>query len=70
MIKLYLKCRKQVLSYFSKHPDYNAFVHVLGGIGIGIFIASPLAFPHPLRWAAIFVIASVVGHWYAMTAKK
>lgn len=70
MLKPYLKYRKKAISYFEKHPEYNATVHALGGIGIGIVLASPLAFPHPIRWAVVFISLSLAGHLYALTQKK
>ncbi len=70
MFKTYFKYRKQAIGYFKNHPEYNATVHVVGGIGLGILIASPLTFPHPLRWAAIFMSVSLLGHLYILFAKK
>lgn len=58
------------MNYFKNHVEYNAFVHVLAGIGLGILIASPLTFPHPVRWGLIFVGLSVLGHLYTITVKK
>jgi len=61
---------KKVTSYFSKHVAYNSFVHVMGGIGIGILIASPIIGSHPVRWGLTFLLISVLGHVYAGYAKK
>jgi len=55
---------KKVLAYAKKHPAYVAAVHAIGGIGIGIFIASPVAGIHPVRWAATFIAVSLAGHLY------
>ena len=70
MIKMYLKYRKKALAYLSKYPEYNAIIHALGGISIGILIASPLVNPHPVRWALVFAGLSIVGHLYAAKANK
>ena len=51
-----------------KHPAYNASVHALGGIGIGIIIASPIAGIHPVRWGIALLIVSLLGHVYALFA--
>ncbi|MEK7065382.1 MAG: hypothetical protein AAB961_00170 [Patescibacteria group bacterium] len=67
---LYLKYRKRALRYFQNHVEYNAFIHVLGGVGLGILLASPLAFPHPVRWAVVLLGISLLGHLYAVTGKK
>lgn len=70
MIKKFLTLRKRVIHYFRNHVEINAIVHVIAGIGLGILIASPLAFPHPVRWAVILVAISFCGHLYALFAKK
>lgn len=66
MIKAYLYYRKRALSYLRPHAEFNAVIHALGGIAIGILIASPLANPHPLRWAFVFASVSILGHLYAL----
>lgn len=58
------------MAYFKAHPEYNAMVHGLGGIAIGILIAGPLIYPHPIRWALVFGGLSVVGHLFTLSAKK
>ena len=68
-MKHFLKLRKKAIAYFEKHVEFNAFTHMLGGIGLGILIAS-LVYPHPLRWALFFVGLSLLGHLYAVTRKK
>lgn len=70
MIKFFLKHRKKAIVYLGKHVEYNAFIHVLGGIGLGIILASPLTYPHPVRWALVLLGLSLAGHFYAITAKK
>lgn len=56
--------------YFKNHPAFNAFVHVLGGIGIGILITYPLIGTHPVRWGIILLALSVLGHLYPTILKK
>lgn len=56
---------KKALSYFSKHPAYNATVHAIGGAAIGILITSPIVNPHPIRWALVLGAISILGHLYA-----
>ncbi len=64
------KFMKNGVSFLSKHPEYNATIHALGGLGVGILIASPMAHPHPVRWGVVFLLLSVAGHIYAGFAKK
>ena len=55
--------------FLKKHPEYNAMVHGVGGLGIGILIASPVAGVHPLRWGIALLAISLLGHLYAWFAK-
>jgi hypothetical protein len=59
---------KKVLAFAKKNPVYVALIHALGGIGIGILIASPVAGIHPVRWAAAFITVSLLGHLYMLFA--
>jgi hypothetical protein len=70
MMKTYLRHRKTALTYFKAHPEYNATVHALGGISVGVLLARPLFDPHPLRWAVVFALLSIGGHVYALAKKK
>lgn len=60
---------KKDLKYFSKHVMFNSAIHIVGGIGIGILIASPIIGPHPVRWGVTFIVLSVLGHVYAVWSK-
>lgn len=57
---------KQSLKYFSKNPEFNAIVHALGGIGLGVLLANPLAGSHPVRWGIAFLLISLLGHLWTM----
>ncbi len=57
------------LKYMSKHPAYNASVHAIGGIGIGILITHPFVDPHTLRWGLILMAIAILGHIYALMSK-
>jgi hypothetical protein len=70
MFKMFWKYRTKAISYFKSNIEFNAGVHVLGGIGVGIMIASPLTFPHPVRWALVFLALSLLGHVYAVLNSK
>lgn len=61
---------KQSEKYFSKHPTYNALVHALGGVGIGILITYPFVGVHPVRWGVAFLLLSLLGHIYPAVGKK
>ncbi|MCL4338880.1 hypothetical protein M1271_04275 [Patescibacteria group bacterium] len=70
MYKSYLKLRQNSIKYFEKHIDYNSFIHILGGIGIGVIITYPFIGIHPIRWGLVFIGLAILGHIYAMTGKK
>ncbi len=55
---------KKVMTFAKKHPAYIGTIHALGGIGIGILIASPIAGIHPVRWGIAFLGLSILGHVY------
>ncbi len=57
------------MKFFSKHPDQNAFVHLLGGIGIGFLLTYPVAGVHPVRWGLLFLLMAAIGHVWAATQK-
>ena len=59
---------KKVLTFAKKNPAYIGVIHAIGGVGIGILIASPVAGVHPVRWAAAFIIVSLIGHLYMWIA--
>jgi hypothetical protein len=58
----------KVLAFAKKNPVYVAVIHAIGGIGIGILIASPVASVHPVRWGVAFIIISLLGHLYMLIA--
>ncbi|CAN5339346.1 hypothetical protein BH10PAT1_BH10PAT1_4650 [soil metagenome] len=58
------------IKYFSKHPMFNAMVHLSGGIAVGIIIARPFDSGHPLQLAALFAIIALVGHLVVMVMPK
>lgn len=60
---------KKAEKYFGKHVWFNSSIHVLGGIGIGILIASPIIGIHPVRWGMAFISASILGYIFATTNK-
>ncbi len=68
MIKTVLLYRKRALSFFSKHVEYNALVHVLGGIGLGVILAE-FIFPYQVQWALGLLFISILGHLYTLTIK-
>ena len=69
MVKLFLSYRKRAISFFGKHVEYNAFVHVLGGIGLGIIVAG-FTFPDQVNWALGLLALSILGHLYTLTVKQ
>ena len=59
---------EKATSYFKKHVAYTSFIHAIGGIGIGILIASPVAGIHPVRFGIALLVISLLGHLYAWFA--
>lgn len=70
MGKLFSVSRKRAIKYFSNHVEYNALVHVLGGIGLGILISTFFILPYPAYIAIVLLIISLAGHAYTLTLKK
>lgn len=68
-MSFYKKYINRAESNSKKHPRFNAIIHGLGGIAIGILITHPFVDPHPLQWAAVFGGLSILGHIYIATAK-
>lgn len=56
---------KKAINFMKKHPIYSSSVHAIGGIGVGILIASPVAGAHPVRWGLAFIVVAIAGHIYA-----
>ncbi|MCL4418597.1 hypothetical protein M1146_00680 [Patescibacteria group bacterium] len=61
---------KKATNYFKNHPEYNSLVHAIGGLGVGILIASPIIGPHPVRWGLGLLVLSILGHVYAWSKGK
>lgn len=59
---------EKAMDYMKNHPVYNAVVHTLGGIGLGILITYPIAGVHPIRFGLAFLLLAVLGHIFAMFA--
>lgn len=60
---------KDMEKYFSKHPMYNGFVHILIGIGIGILI-NPYTLTHPVRFGVGLILAGIILHLYPLFVKE
>lgn len=60
---------KKLEKYFGGHPWLNACSHFFLGAGIGVLI-NPWAGVHPVRFAAFLILVGLMGHGYAMWAKK
>lgn len=68
MYTTYNTYRKRAISFFERHVEYNALVHVLGGIGLGIIVAG-FTFPNQVNWALGLLAVSLLGHLYTLTVK-
>ena len=60
---------KKANKYFGQHVLFNSIVHTIGGIGIGVLIASPIANPHPVRLGVFLLFLSGLGHLLAIKSK-
>lgn len=60
---------KKIEKYFKSHPFYNSSVHLIGGMGLGIFITYPLVGEHPLRWAIVLLSVGILAHLYPLAIK-
>jgi len=60
---------KKIEQYLKNHAVYNASVHVLIGIGVGMLLTYPLAGAHPVRWGIVFIVLGILGHLYPLTKK-
>jgi len=64
------KMEKNAISYYKKHPFYNALIHLLAGAAIGILVAYPIVGAHPLRWGLILLLVVVLGYLPPLTGSK
>jgi len=55
----------KVEKYFEKHTAFNSVVHILAGVGFGGLLTHTIFDPHPVRFAAFFVLLAALGYWYA-----
>ena len=60
---------KKINKYFSRHPIFNGFIHLLVGVGIGILATYPYIGEHPLRWGIGFIVIGLLGHVYPLIAR-
>lgn len=56
---------KKGMDYLKKHPAYNASIHALGGLGVGMIVASTIASSHIVLWGMALIVVSLLGHLYA-----
>ena len=70
IMKLFSLYRRKAIKYFGNHVEYNALVHVLGGIGLGILISTFFSFPFSSSIAIFLLVLSLIGHFYTLVAKK
>jgi len=61
---------KKAITYYKNHPIYNALVHLLAGIAIGVLITYPIVGSHPLRWSLILLLVVIAGYLPPLTGSK
>lgn len=65
MLNMYREYERRATKYFSKYPNFNALIHLAGGMGIGFLLTYPVAGSHPVRYGLVFIGLAVIGHWWA-----
>ncbi len=60
---------KKIDQYLKNHSWYNATIHVVAGVGIGILITYPFIGAHPVRWGVILLTVGILGHLYPLLKK-
>lgn len=60
---------KKIESFLKVHTNYNSFIHILVGVGIGILLTHSLFDPHPIRWGFLFLAVGILGHLYPLIKK-
>ena len=61
---------KAIVSFLKKHPYYNAVIHTIAGLGLGIILARPLFTIHPIRYGLLLLIIGLLAHLYPLTLSK
>lgn len=64
------KINRRLETYFDKNPMYNAVVHLLAGMGLGILLVHPLLGGHTIRWGLTFLALGILGHLYPLLSKS
>lgn len=66
-MNIYFSSKKKALNYMSNHPEFNATIHALGGVAVGILIMYTFNLQNPLMWVLGLASLSILGHLYAAT---
>ncbi len=60
----------KALNYLSAHPEFNASIHALGGVSVGILVMFYFKLQNPLTWVIVLAVISILGHLYAASNGK
>lgn len=66
----YTNYKKRGLDFLGSHPEFNATIHALGGVAVGILIMYYFNLQSPLTWAIVLGAISLLGHLYAFLNGK
>ncbi len=67
----YTNHKIKALNYLTAHPEFNATIHALGGVSVGILIMYYFKIQDPLTWGIFLGALSILGHlWAASKGKK
>lgn len=60
---------KAIFKYLASHPNYNAIIHTIIGVGLGALLVMPLFDGHTVRWGVGLLAVGLLGHLYPLTLK-
>lgn len=60
---------KKIDKYMRAHPWYNASVHAIGGIAVGVLITYPFI-SNPVKVGVLLLVVATLGHIFPLTVKK
>lgn len=63
------KFEQKMEKHFKAHPRYNALVHSVIGVGLGILAANSVFGQETLKWGVGIAVAGIILHLYPVFNK-